>query len=120
VVVGFSVESVAPAHFLLTGELDIYTAPTLERTVAEAAGESDQLILDLAQLEFMDSSGLKLLIRLARAHAGGVELRNPQPPVKRALWMTGFGDRPNVGIRIVDDAAREPGAGEGSDFLQPG
>lgn len=46
------------------GELDIATAPTLERELeAAAAGDAEVIVLDLRQLTFMDSSGIHLLLR---------------------------------------------------------
>ena len=47
------------------GELDILTAPELERVVRELLQSGfDHLIIDLAQLDFLESSGLKLLLTL--------------------------------------------------------
>jgi anti-sigma B factor antagonist len=46
------------------GDLDIATAPTLERELeAAAAGDAEVIVLDLRQLTFMDSSGIHLLLR---------------------------------------------------------
>jgi anti-anti-sigma factor len=47
-----------------TGELDLATAPALEAALArafEAAG-SGRVVLDLRELEFIDSSGLRTLL----------------------------------------------------------
>lgn len=53
----------------------------------------DELILDLAGVEFMDSSGLGLLVHLRKDCAGrGVELRlrNLNPTVRRLFAITGM------------------------------
>jgi anti-sigma B factor antagonist len=51
----------------ITGELDLSTVPQLARRVEEKlAGKLTTLTLDLAELTFMDSSGLRLLIELDR------------------------------------------------------
>lgn len=60
----------------LYGELDLATAPTLVHEL-QAARESaaDRVVIDLSGLEFMDSSGLHVLITArADAAAGGYEL----------------------------------------------
>lgn len=49
----------------IAGELDISTAPGLALRVGENLGENvTALTLDLSDLSFMDSSGLRLLIEL--------------------------------------------------------
>jgi len=51
----------------LVGELDLSTVPELERRVDGKLGQdTKQLTLDLGDLTFMDSSGLRLLIELDR------------------------------------------------------
>jgi anti-anti-sigma factor len=51
----------------LTGELDVSNAETLERNiVAEVSNEDAGLVLDLAGLRFMDSSGVHLVFHLAQ------------------------------------------------------
>jgi len=47
-----------------TGELDLSGAALLEDEIDRLASESDlsTLVLDLRQLEFMDSSGLRLVV----------------------------------------------------------
>jgi anti-anti-sigma factor len=47
----------------LTGELDVATAPHLEREIASAASAHPKaIVLDLRDLDFIDSSGLRALI----------------------------------------------------------
>ena len=51
-----------------TGELDLATAPALEGALArafEAAGDGN-VVLDLRELEFIDSSGLRTLLTARR------------------------------------------------------
>lgn len=46
------------------GELDMDTAPALERKLDEAASEDGaSLLLDLASCEFIDSTGIALIVR---------------------------------------------------------
>jgi anti-sigma B factor antagonist len=47
-----------------TGELDLDTAPLLDQELRDArAGGADRLVLDMRELTFMDSTGLRLVIR---------------------------------------------------------
>jgi anti-anti-sigma factor len=51
----------------VTGEIDVSNAAELERAIAgELDDEAAGLVVDLAGLEFMDSSGVHLLFGLAR------------------------------------------------------
>ncbi len=57
------------------GRLDAATAPDFERRLAELLKEGERYFLfDLAQLEHIDSSGLRILLMLAR-RLGGLEGR---------------------------------------------
>lgn len=50
-------------RLVLTGELDISTAPRLEEDLRRVESERPAMIvLDLEKLEFLDSTGLRLLI----------------------------------------------------------
>ena len=50
----------------ITGEIDLASAPALFADVRRLLGESAGVVLDLSDLEFIDSAGLSELIRLAR------------------------------------------------------
>ena len=50
-----------------TGELDLATAPALEDALERAfEGGSERVVLDLRELEFIDSSGLRTLLTARR------------------------------------------------------
>jgi anti-sigma B factor antagonist len=56
-----------------TGELDLATAPALEASLGRAFDDdADHVVLDLRELEFIDSSGLRTLLTARRQadHAG--------------------------------------------------
>ncbi|MEU7690776.1 STAS domain-containing protein [Microbispora hainanensis] len=82
------------------GELDLFTAPFLRDEIRDAIrDDGPTLVLDLAELSFMDSSGLSVLIeawRLATSEGGAVCLASPQPPVARILRTTGLDRRIKV------------------------
>ena len=82
----------------LSGELDIASAPDFERAVAEVdgSGASGRLVVDLAELTFMDSTGLRALL-LARQQAADSErelvLRPGPRQVQRGFELSGTLDR---------------------------
>jgi anti-anti-sigma factor len=56
----------------IRGELDLATAPELETALLERLDAGQEVVLDLRELQFMDSSGLRVLVTAhARAADGG-------------------------------------------------
>lgn len=93
----------------LAGEIDLASAPDAERRIAEAEkGEPSEIVLDLREVTFMDSSGLRIL--LAAHHRAGEQGREfalvSGPAVERLLEMTGLTGR----LRVLDEPP-DPGAG---------
>jgi anti-sigma B factor antagonist len=77
----------------LHGELDAATLPRLVEVFDVAAGYPGELVLDLADLAFIDSVGLGALIRFRNRRAGpyhDLMLRDPQLRVRRILAVTGL------------------------------
>jgi anti-sigma B factor antagonist len=78
----------------VSGELDAYTAPGLEDQITRliADGTTD-IVLDLSQTEFLDSSGLRAILTAQRKLSesqGQLTLRTPSEPVTRLLEITGL------------------------------
>jgi anti-anti-sigma factor len=77
----------------LSGELDLAGVPALQRACEEAiAGGAPRLVIDLAELRFIDSSGLRLFILLdARSHREPwqLALTLPPEPVLAVFRLTG-------------------------------
>ena len=88
----------------MTGELDIATVPQAERAIEDAfAAGGGQLIVDLRELAFIDSSGLRLFILVAeraRAQDWQLTIVRPPEPVRTVFRLTGadgnlpFADEP--------------------------
>lgn len=77
----------------LVGELDAHTAPLLAEAIS-AAGR-DRLCVDMSEVRFVDSSGLRVLIeahQAAQAKERTVSLTNPSPAVTRLLEISGIDD----------------------------
>lgn len=80
----------------LSGELDIVSSSSLEPVLAELAGsEVDLVVVDLRGLQFMDSTGLHLLLQAQQqAHELGRRfalVRGPEQ-VQRLFDLTGLTD----------------------------
>ena len=81
----------------VTGELDLASSPALEQELERgAAAKAEVVIVDLRKLEFMDSTGLSVLVRAhQRATENGQRfgvVKGPQQ-VQRLLTLTGVADR---------------------------
>lgn len=81
--------------FCAVGELDLATAPELEAAVLPAAQEGREIVLDLRGLEFIDSSGVRVVVSAhtaAQTSGGSVVLLRPPPnsPVQRVLEVSGL------------------------------
>lgn len=84
--------------FTVRGELDMSTAPQLEEKLTDALAEQTAaIVLDLCECEFIDSTGIALIVRtwqkLDREAGGGGEGRvvlcSHNHQVRRLLEITG-------------------------------
>jgi anti-sigma B factor antagonist len=76
---------------ILAGELDCASAPALTAWFAEVLAKRPQrLVLDLANVTFVDCAGLTPIARARRALGPGrpVILRSPVPQVRQLLKIT--------------------------------
>lgn len=86
----------------VSGELDLASSPALEQELEREAGSTARLlVVDLRRLEFMDSTGLSVLVRAhqraAEAERRFVVVKGP-PQVQRLLDLTGVAER----LTLVD------------------
>ena len=81
----------------VSGELDLASSPALEEELERVAkSDATVIVVDLAELEFMDSTGLSVLVRAhQRAEENGrrLGLVNGSQQVQRLLTLTGVADR---------------------------
>ena len=102
------------------GELDVVCSQRFDECLTEASSGSDQVILDLSAVDFMDTTALAVIVghwRRQVAAGGRLLLAGARYRYTRALWITGLADRlpmyADVGEALA--AARpEPGAGADS------
>lgn len=80
----------------LRGELDPHTAPDLRAEVDAAVDDDTTLVVfDLRALDFLDSSGLRVILathRRVTEQGGRFVLRSPSPSTSRILEITGLPD----------------------------
>lgn len=87
-----------PTSVAVAGELDPSTAPLLRAEIDQlVAGGTTALVIDLRGLTFMDSTGLREILR-ARNELDAITLRSPSDTVRRLLDITGLTDH----IEITD------------------
>lgn len=88
-----------PAGILVRigGELDVASIEALQGEIdALLACEDEPVVVDLAELVFMDSSGIAVLLRLAN-HFSEVTVQNPSPLIQRAVEVLGLSERLGMG-----------------------
>ena len=81
----------------VSGELDLASSPALDEELERVAEYgAEVVVVDLRELEFMDSTGLSVLVRAhQRAEEQGrhLGLVNGSQQVKRLLTLTGVAER---------------------------
>jgi anti-sigma B factor antagonist len=75
-------------HFVPRGELDLATSPELEdRVLAALRAGAGPVVLDLRELTFMDSTGVRTIISAHQvAQETGAELRTVRPALDSVVW----------------------------------
>ncbi len=84
----------SPCVVIVSGEVDLHTAPVLERQLQRLLGHgAREIVLDLAGVTFLDASALTVLVRTVnclRRCNGRVDVRAPSRSVRRTLQLTGL------------------------------
>ena len=84
----------------LVGEVDLATAPQLQDALSDIWTESE-VLLDLSELTFMDSSGVSAILEFARSRngAGPLVMVNPPAEIERLFELTRLEQHPNIEVR---------------------
>jgi anti-sigma B factor antagonist len=86
------------------GEIDVYTAPKLRDKITElVAGGVYDIIVDMEAVEFLDSTGLGVLVgglKKVRAHDGSLELICTQDRLLKIFRITGLAK-----VFVIHDSA---------------
>jgi anti-sigma B factor antagonist len=98
----------------VAGEVDVYTAPALRDRIADLLDKGQQrLVIDLGGVEFLDSTGLGVLVaglNRAREVGGSLSLVCPQERVLKLFRITGLDEVFTV-HSTVDEALASRSAG---------
>ncbi len=78
----------------LSGRLDTTTAPQLEAAVRGDIEGLESLVFDLADLEYISSAGLRVLLSVQKImnKQGSMIVKNASSEVKEIFDVTGFAD----------------------------
>ena len=78
----------------LNGEVDVYTAPKLKSRLVDLVDQGKfKIIVDLEEVDFMDSSGLGVLVgglKRVRSHDGSIALICTQENILKIFRITGL------------------------------
>lgn len=93
------------------GEVDVATAPRLRERLVELVGEGrTRVIVDLDGVEFLDSTGLGVLVgalKRVRDHGGDLRVVCTVPRILKVFEITGLaevlGVRPTVADAVTED-----------------
>ena len=100
-----TVEGDGLVRLVLQGELDLSTVSKVEEELRRAeAGEPKVLALDLSQLTFLDSTGLRLIVtadQRAREQGRRLAVVKGPDPVQRVFAITRLDER----LEMVEDVA---------------
>ena len=78
----------------LEGRLDTTTAPMLDQAIHEEMGDAKHLVLDMKELAYISSAGLRVLLSAQKMlqKSGSMKVKNVCDAVMEVFEMTGFAD----------------------------
>ena len=101
------ITEIDPCRVALQGEIDAHSAPNVaERFVSLPVGDDD-IVIAMAEVTFMDSSGLRVLIDLQqRAGDAGrrLVLDSPSQSVTKLLDVSGLSDHFTIEFESTTDS----------------
>lgn len=83
----------------LIGRLNTSTAPELEADIKSSTADVDDLCLDLKELEYISSAGLRVILaaqKLMNSKGGNLAVINAVDTVKEVFEVTGFSSIINI------------------------
>jgi anti-anti-sigma factor len=91
----------------LSGEFDLAAMDEFLDVAMAAVDGRRVVVLDLSNLDFMDSSGIRAILKLAdKVDEKGVVLRNPKQNVRAVIRIAGLEGR--LGIRVEPPEGEPP------------
>jgi anti-anti-sigma factor len=95
---GLSIEpSERVGAFVLRGEIDLHTAAAVADIPVIATGRDTELVLDAADVTFIDSIGIWALVNLSRRLEGGkLVIANASKTVRRTFDLVDLSDATGI------------------------
>jgi anti-anti-sigma factor len=85
--------------FRLFGDLDTYTVPSLEAALEDAVAAGGPVVLDVTELGFIDSAGVRTLIHTAKSLASGcLIVHGTRDQVGKVLEISGIERAENIHV----------------------
>jgi anti-anti-sigma factor len=85
--------------FRLFGDLDTFTVPLLEAALEDAIDVGGPIVLDVTELGFIDSAGVRTLIRTAKAlRSACLIVHGTHDQVEKVLDITGIERAENIHV----------------------
>lgn len=100
------------------GDLDIVTSPQLDECLSAAQGSHRWIILDLADVDFLDTSALAVIVghwKKATAAGGTLALAGARYRYAKTLWITGLADKLTLFETVDAGLLAHEQAADGSD-----
>jgi anti-sigma B factor antagonist len=93
---------------MVTGDVDLLTAPAMATAVQQAQEKTQDVLLDLSGVDFLGSAGLSVMVEAARradGSQGRLAVLVTHRPVRRAIEVTGL----DAALHLFDsaDAAKQ-------------
>jgi anti-anti-sigma factor len=108
----------------IRGDLDIVSSGQFDDCLKQARAVSKRILLDLAEVDFMDTSALAVIVghwKKLKAEDGTLVLAGARYRYTKSLWITGLADRlPLYDSVELAIAAEDPGAAEQGAGAQQG
>jgi len=78
----------------IAGRLDTTSAPEMEKAVKENIGGIEELVIDLGQLEYISSAGLRVLLSAQKTMntQGSMKVVNVSDTIMEIFEITGFNE----------------------------
>lgn len=96
----FAVRADPEGVLWLAGEFDLAAIDAFQAAVDAVPDAQAELVLDLSELTFLDSTGIRAFLVVAGQVSGGLILRRPTQTVRRVLDLVGIDG--HLGIRIEE------------------
>ena len=82
----------------LQGRLDTVTAPALEAELQNVLPDTSTLVLDMANLEYISSAGLRVILKVQKVMSakGTMKLTHVGESIMEVFDITGFSDFLNI------------------------